>query len=119
MLNTVFTMEEGCQEIWNVPSEIERPIFQLIQHYVHYLQAPIAHCVDKGMPNCRHVGLIVDKTASFCGARAHLRLQTTESATIHSKSEDPDLKNPAKKIELSTNLSKNATKWSKNGQGQN
>ena len=82
MLNTVFTMEEGCQEIWNVPSEIERPIFQLIQHYVHYLQAPIAHCVDKGMPNCRHVGLIVDKTASFCDARvrdAKSDLNSTEA----------------------------------------
>ena len=36
--------------------------------------------------------------------------------TIHSKSEDPDPNNPAKKIELSANLSKNATKRPKNGQ---
>ena len=37
-------------------------------------------------------------------------------SVIHSKSEDRDPKNPAKKIELSANLSKNATKWPKNGQ---
>ena len=33
---------------------------------------------------------------------------------IHSKSEDPDPNDPAKKWELSANLSKNATKWPKN-----
>ena len=33
--------------------------------------------------------------------------------TIHSKNEDSWIKNPAKKIELSANLSKNAIKWPK------
>ena len=32
---------------------------------------------------------------------------------IHSKSESRDSNDPAKKIELSANLSKNATKWPK------
>ena len=35
---------------------------------------------------------------------------------IHSKSEDPYPNYPAKKFEFSANLSKNATKWPKNGQ---
>ena len=34
---------------------------------------------------------------------------------IHSKSEDLDPNDPAKKIEPSANLSENATKWPKNG----
>ena len=34
---------------------------------------------------------------------------------IHSKSEDPDPNDLAKKFELSANLSENATKWPKNG----
>ena len=35
---------------------------------------------------------------------------------IHSKSEDSGINYPAEKFELSANLSKNATKWPKNGQ---
>ena len=34
---------------------------------------------------------------------------------IHSNSESRDSNNPARKFELSANLSKNATKWPKNG----
>ena len=39
-----------------------------------------------------------------------------EGSTIHSKSESRDSIDPAKKFDLSANLSKNATKWTKNPQ---
>ena len=43
-------------------------------------------------------------------------IQTWDKRCIHSKREDPDPNYPAKKIEFSANLPKNATKWPKNGQ---
>ena len=60
------------------------------------------------------------KRRCICEAVCQPRMQNLRKLYlrlhIHSKSEDPDPNYPAKKLEFSAKLSKNATKWPKNGQ---
>ena len=57
------------------------------------------------------------KRRCICEAVCQPRMQNLRKLYlrlhIHSKSEDPDPNYPAKKLEFSANLSKNATKWPK------
>ena len=60
------------------------------------------------------------KRRCICEAVCQPRMQNLRKLYlrlhVHSKSEDPDPNYPAKKFEFSAKLSKNATKWPKNGQ---